>query len=80
MKKIPEEIKRLVDELHGSIIENGYSAEVAEQICTLLRDKGGLNSAPYVSDGMCYPYNKLRITGEVLRASTTKRYGNKSVA
>lgn len=40
-KKIPEEIKRLVDELRGSIIENGYSEETADEICTLLRDKGG---------------------------------------
>lgn len=43
-KKIPEEVKRLVDELRLSIVENGYSEEVAEQICTLLRDKGGLKN------------------------------------
>lgn len=41
-KKIPEEIKRLVSELHGSIIENGYSEKVSNEICSLLRDKGGL--------------------------------------
>ena len=51
-KKIPEEIKRLVSELHGDIIANGYSEKTAEQICSLLKDKGGLNSAPYVSDGI----------------------------
>ena len=49
-KKIPEEIKRLVAELHGDIVANGYSEETAEQICGLLKDKGGLNSAPYISD------------------------------
>lgn len=42
-KKEPEKIKQLVTQLHGDIIENGYSEKTAGEICSLLRDKGGLN-------------------------------------
>lgn len=42
-KKEPEKIKQLVTQLHGDIIKNGYSEKTANEICSLLRDKGGLN-------------------------------------
>lgn len=54
-KKIPEEIKRLVAELHGDIVANGYSEETAEQICGLLKDKGGyeFNKSHGVAYSLC---------------------------